>query len=145
MGYRKTVRHLTISLKGHPEYGTEEVAPEVVARGKNLDEYLRLMGYVEDESDDRSGVVRQLQEFGASLISWNLEEEDGTPIPCTPQALFAIDNDLALTLATEWVERLGGKTNGPLPHSSPAGEPSPAVSIPMEPLSSPQPHISVPA
>jgi hypothetical protein len=110
MGYRKTVRHLTVSLKGHAVYGTDDVAPEAVARGKNLDEYLRLMGYTDaEEGDERTGIVRQLEEFSASLISWNLEEEDGTPIPCTPRALFAIDNDLALALATEWLERLGGR------------------------------------
>jgi hypothetical protein len=149
MGYRKTVRRIEVSLKGHKVYGQDAEHPVAYARGKSLGNYLHLMGYTEaEESDARSGVVRQLEEFADSLVSWNLEREDGTSIPCTKEALFGeVDNDLALALATEWIERLGGKVDdaGPLPQSSPAGEQSPAVSIPMEPLSAPQSPISVPA
>ncbi|NED75281.1 hypothetical protein G3I51_23745 [Streptomyces sp. SID9944] len=147
MGYRKTQRRIEVSLKGHAVYGQDAEVPVAYARGKNLDEYLRLQGFTEpDEGDERSLVVRQLEEFADSLISWNLEREDGTPIPCTREAFFAeVDNDLALVLATEWIERLGGKTDAPLPQSSPAGEPSPAASIPMEPLSDHPLPTAVPA
>lgn len=150
MGYRKTVRRIEVSLKGHKMYGQDGEHPVAYARGKSLGEYLSLMGYTEaEEGDDRKGVVRQLEEFASSLVSWNLEREDGTPIPCTQQALFTeVDNDLALALATEWIERLGGKVDDgdPLPQSSPSGEPSPAVSeIPMEALSAPPLPTSVPA
>lgn len=150
MGYRKTVRRIEVSLKGHKVYGQDPAEyPVAYARGKSLGEYLHLMGYTEaEEGEDRSGVIRQLEEFAAALISWNLEREDGTPLPCTKEALFGeVDNDLGLALATEWIERLGGKVDdaGPLPQSSPAGEPSPAVSIPMEPLSDHPLPTSVPA
>ncbi|MFF0138552.1 hypothetical protein ACFYRN_19180 [Streptomyces sp. NPDC005227] len=146
MGYRKTTRLLTVSLAGHEVYGADGEAPVAKARGRNLEQYLQLMGWTPaDEGDERTGIVRQLEEFSASLVSWNLEEEDGTPIPCTPRALFAVDNDLALALATQWLDVIGGKVDGPLPQSSPAGEPSPVVSIPMEPLSAPQTPTSVPA
>lgn len=147
MGYRKTVRHVEISLKGHPEYGQDTEYPQAIARGKSLDEYLRLMGYREGEDDERAGVVRQLEEFAGSLVSWNLEAGDGTPLPCTREEFFRIDQGLALALATEWIDRLGGKVDdsGPLASSSPSGEPSPVASIPMEALSDPQPLTSVPA
>jgi hypothetical protein len=149
MGYRKTRRRIEVSLKGHDVYGQDEEYPVAYARGKNLDEYLRLQGFTDtDDGDDRTLIVRQLDEFADSLISWNLETEDGDPIPCTRDGLFGeVDNDLALALATEWIERLGGKVDdaGPLPSSSPSGEPSPVASIPMEALSDPQPLTSVPA
>ncbi|OYP14080.1 hypothetical protein CFC35_05810 [Streptomyces sp. FBKL.4005] len=149
MGYRKTQRRIEVSLKGHKTYGDDTDYPLAYARGKSLGEYLVLMGYSDaEEGDERSGVVRQLEEFADALVSWNLEREDGTPIPCTRQALFGeVDNDLALALATEWIERLGGKVDSadPLPSSSPSGEPSPVASIPMEALSDPQPSTSVPA
>ncbi|MET8766316.1 hypothetical protein [Streptomyces sp. NPDC004658] len=149
MGYRKTTRRIEVSLKGHKTYGDDTDYPLAYARGKSLGEYLGLMGYSEpEEGDERSGVVRQLEEFADALISWNLEREDGTPIPCTREALFTeVDNDLALALATEWIERLGGKVDDadPLPSSSPSGEPSQVASIPMEALSAPQPSSSVPA
>ena len=149
MGYRKTSRRIEVSLKGHKVYGQDAEYPVAYARGKNLDEYLRLMGYTEaEEGDDRTGVVRQLEEFAASLIGWNLEREDGTPIPCTAAALFReVDNDLALALATEWMDRLGGKVDeaSPLDATSPSGGPSPVASIPMEPLSDLPLPSSVPA
>src|ERR1044072_184221 len=99
MGYRKTTRRLEVSLKGHKEYGLDGEHPIAYARGKNLDEYLRLMGFSDaQEGDERTGIVRQLEEFADSLISWNLEADDGTPLPCTREAFFGIDNDLALAL-----------------------------------------------
>lgn len=146
MGYRKTTRRLEISLKDHKVYGQDTECPVAYARGKSLDEYLVLEGFSDAPEDDgRSALVRQLEEFGDSLISWNLEDEQGNPLPCNRASLFAIDNDLALALATEWLAVLGGKVSGPLPESSPSGEPSPVASIPMEALSAPQPPTSVPA
>lgn len=147
MGYRKTTRRIEVSLQGHKVYGQDTEYPVAYARGKTLDEYLRLQGFTDpEEGDDRTGIVRQLEEFADSLVSWNLEDENGAPIPCTREALFGqVDNDLALSLATEWLERLGGKVDDPLPTSSPSGEPSPVASIPMEALSAPQPPTSVPA
>ena len=147
MGYRKTTRRIEVSLKGHKVYGQDEECPVAYARGKSLDEYLRLQGFTDpDEGDERSGIIRQLEEFAGSLISWNLEEEDGTPIPCTASALFTkVDNDLALALATEWLERLGGKVDDPLPESSPDSEPSQVALIPTETLSDLPLPTSVPA
>ena len=151
MGYRKTTRRIEVSLKGHKTYGDETEFPVAYARGKSLSEYLGLLGYTETEGDGQevqSGLVRQLEAFGDSLISWNLEREDGTAIPCTRESLFAeVDTDLALALATEWIERLGGKVDetSPLDVTSPSGEPSPVASIPMEALSDHPLPSSVPA
>jgi hypothetical protein len=149
MGYRKTVRKIEVSLKGHKVYGQDAEHPVAYARGKSLQEYLNLLGYAETEQDgeEANGLVRQLEAFGDALVSWNLEDEDGTPVPCTREGLFSIDNDLALALATEWIERLGGKVDeaSPLDGTSPSGELSQVASIPMEALSAPQPSSSVPA
>ncbi|GAA2673891.1 hypothetical protein GCM10010400_40040 [Streptomyces aculeolatus] len=149
MGYRKTTRRLRISLQDHKEYGVVddgEEAPLAYARGKSLEEYLVLEGLSDsDDGDTRSVLVRQMEEFGDSLISWNLEDEGGKPLPCNRKALFGIDNDLAIALATEWMEILGGKVDAPLADSSPSGGPSPVASIPTETLSEPLPPTSVPA
>lgn len=152
MGYRKTTRRIEVSLKGHKVYGTVdegEEAPLAYVRGKTLDEYLILVGLRDpEEGDERSMTIRQLEAFADSLVSWNLEREDGTPIPCNAAAFFReVDNDLTLALATEWVERLGGKVDDadPLPESSPSGEPSLVASVPMEALSDHPLPTSVPA
>lgn len=148
MGYRKTRRHIEVSLKGHKIYGQDGDYPTAHARGKTLDEYLRLVGFTETSDNEEASLVRQLQEFGDALISWDLEQEDGTPIPCTREALFhQVDNDLALALAQEWVERLGGKVDetSPLDATSPSGETSLVESVPMAPLSDLPLPTSVPA
>ncbi len=147
MAYRKkTSQGITVSLKDHPEYGTDTDPPTAIARRLNLDEYLTLMGYTDTpEQDVKSGIIRQLERFAESLISWNIAEEDGTPTPANRDEFFKLDENLALALATEWTERLGGKVDTPLPQSSPAGEQSPAASIPMEPLSDHPLPTAVPA
>lgn len=148
MGYRKAQRRIEVSLASHTVYGQDGEPPVAYARGKSLDEYLVLQGFkAPAEGDERSPIVRQLEEFAASLMSWNLEREDGTPIPCTSDAFFGeVDNDLAITLATDWIERLGGKVDAPLQESSPDGEQSPVPSaIPMAPLSEHPLPTSVPA
>lgn len=150
MGYRKTTRRLKVSLEDHKVYGNVdpgEDCPVAYARGKTLDEYLHLMSLTDtgDNTEGNSELIRQLEEFGASLIEWNLEDEDGKPIPCTRDGLFSIDNDLAFALASEWMAKLGGKTDAPLPQSSPSGEPSLVESVPTEALSAPPPPTAVPA
>jgi len=147
MGYRKTTRRIKVSLEGHKIYGQDTEHPVAYARGKTLDEYLRLMNITEAEGDDRNGIVRQLEEFGDALIEWNLEDENGQSLPCTRDGLFSIDNDLALALATEWMDRLGGKVDeaGPLDAASPSGELSRVASIPTEVLSDLPLPSSVPA
>lgn len=117
---------------------------EVHVRGKSLGEYLEIVGLTASDIDGPA-LVRQLEEFAKSLISWNLEEEDGTPVPATRDAVFAQDKDLMLKVATKWFQRLEGGVDDPLPQSSPDGEPSPAASIPMEPLSDHPLPTAVPA
>lgn len=152
MGYRKTSRRIEVSLRSHKVYGAVDAGedvPTAYARGKSLDEYLVLVGLRDpEEGDNRTPVIRQLEAFADALVSWNLEREDGAPIPCTPAAFFGeVDNDLTLALATEWVERLGGKVDeaDPLPESSPSGEQSLVASVPMEALSDLPLPSSVPA
>ncbi|MFI1889813.1 hypothetical protein [Streptomyces jumonjinensis] len=145
MAYRKTSsKGITVSLAGHQDPEYHEV--QAVARRLPLADYLELVGLsAEDEPGSAPHVVRQLERFADALISWNIEEENGAPTPASREEFFRLDETLALALATEWVERLGGKVDGPLPQSSPAGEPSPVASIPTETLSAPQPNTAVPA
>ncbi len=140
MGYRKQPKPLILTFEND-----EELAGlEVHVRRKSLGEYLEIVGLAESDIDGPV-LVRQLEEFTRSLISWNLEEEDGTPVPPSRDAVFAQDKDLMLKVATRWIERLEGVVDAPLPESSPAGEPSPEASIPMEPLSSHPTPTAVPA
>lgn len=143
MAYRKKTKRIEVSLKGHDNAEFREVT--AIARGRTLNEYLELVGYIDSADDDRSGAVRQLEKFAESLLEWNIEEEDGRPTPATRDEFFNLDPDLGLALATEWIEILGGKVDAPLPQSSPDGEQSLAASIPMEALSAHPAPTAVPA
>jgi hypothetical protein len=140
MGFRKKSRVFDLTFED-----TEDLAGlEVQVRSKSLGEYLEIVG-LKDSAIDGPVLIRQLEEFAKALVSWNLEEEDGTPVPPTRDAVFAQDKDMMLTIATRWFERLEGAVEAPLPQSSPVGEPSQVASIPTETLSAPLLNTAVPA
>lgn len=130
MGYRHKRKRIEVRFEDdHPNAGFE-----AVLRGTTLGGYLALRGIGEvDESD----IADQLRRMSESLISWNLEEEDGTPVPITPESMYVQDKDLMLALANAWMDGLAG-ISAPLEQSSTGGEQSLEASLPMEPLSQSQ-------
>ena len=105
---------------------------EYIAIGRALD---RPMSGLDDFARD----VVELQDLVIpKLISWDLEEEDGTPIPLTAEYIKAQDKHFQLTLFNAYryaitvVPRPLGKPSG-------SGEPSPVESLQMEVLSGSQP------
>lgn len=69
-----------------------------------------------------------------ALVDWNLEDEDGTPIPCTADGLLSLDPDLAMTIIRAWMDAMGSVPD-PLGGPSSGGGNFPEASIPMETLS----------
>lgn len=68
------------------------------------------------------------------LISWNLEDKRGRPLPTTAAAILGSQDDLLWSLAAAYIQAVRG-VPGPLDRGSENGRPSdPAASIPMEPL-----------
>jgi len=130
MGFRLRNKRINISFEeGHEYHGLE-----VSLKGLSLGDFLELQGIGEV---DNSTLAAQLKRFAESLIDWNLEDETGTPIPPTPDAVYGQDQDLMLLLATRWMQVLQGDVPAPLEQPSPDGEPSLEASIPMDTLSSP--------
>jgi hypothetical protein len=129
MGYRKKNKNVVLKFaEDHDLYGLE-----VRLRGMNIGEYLAFTGYDGGDGETVAGLIKR---FGEHLMSWNLEEEDGSDVPATPEAVGAQDHELILALANAWTDALAGVHKAdPLQESSPSGGPSPEVSIPMEPLS----------
>ncbi|WP_097865958.1 hypothetical protein [Streptomyces sp. rh34] len=126
-GYRHKAKKITVKFEEPHEYA----GFEAVLRGKTLGEFLNLQGIGEV---DKSSLFEQLREMSQSLLSWNLEDETGAPVPVTPAAVFEQDQDLMLALATAWMNGLAG-VSAPLEPSSTDGQPSLEASLPMEPLS----------
>ncbi|SCK20062.1 hypothetical protein YUYDRAFT_02077 [Streptomyces sp. ScaeMP-e48] len=127
MGYRHKQKRIEIRF--------EEPSPfagfEATLRGKTLGEFLNLQGIGEV---DKSSLFEQLREMSQSLLTWNLEDENGDPVPVSPEAVFEQDQDLMIALATAWMQGLAG-VSAPLEPSSTDGQPSLEANIPMEPLS----------
>lgn len=77
--------------------------------------------------------------FVDRLVSWNLEDENGTPVPTTREAIEAEDDDLITTITKKWTQAVMG-VPAPLVDSSSSGGTSPAESvlteIPSESLAS---------
>ncbi|GAA3718309.1 hypothetical protein [Streptomyces tremellae] len=126
MGYRRKRKVIEVKLTG------EHQGFEARLRGKTLGEFLELNGIGEI---DRSALDNQLREMADSLISWNLEDETGAPVPATAKAVYAEDQELMLALAAEWMRLLHGGMTRPLEQPSTDGAPSLEASLPMEPVS----------
>lgn len=127
MGYRRKRKTITLTF-GEKDGDLDGL--EVVTRSLPLGTYLNLMGAGEE---DNSGLADVLDEFTRCLVSWNLEDEDGTPVPATEEAVRGEDHDDMIKVATRWLDAMGGVAESdPLPQSSPGGEPSLAASIPMD-------------
>lgn len=129
MGYRRKRKTIRVVFDDDHELA----GLEITTRGLSLGTFLELVGMGEE---DRSSIGEALKEFASSLLSWNLEDEDGTPVPPTPEAVYAEDHNMMLRIARAWLDAMHGVSQSdPLLESSPGGEPSPAASIPMAPLS----------
>lgn len=126
MGYRAQRRTYPLSL------GEEFAGLEATVSSVSIGEYLTLAGF----TGENVPVSYAIDQFCANLIDWNLEDEEGKPIPVT--AAKDQDKELILALTSAWVGSLHGVA-APLEPSSPAGEPSLEASIPMgDPSPSPQ-------
>ena len=149
MGFRKQEKVYVLQFDGELE------GLEVRMRGASAGELLKLEGMKYNTPEKLHEVFTF---FGSKIISWNLEEEDGTPITFDPQkvdveedglsvkrletvdeakarVLEAQDIDFVFDVMSAWKNALTGVSD-PLERSSHDGERFPEESIPMETLSS---------
>jgi hypothetical protein len=87
------------------------------------------------DSGSTSGKFRELLEIVASaLVSWNIEEEDGTAVPADFDGLSTLETQFVMEIIAAWSQAVAGVT-GPLEKGSTSGGTFPEASLPMEPLS----------
>jgi hypothetical protein len=129
MGFREPS---TITLTFEP--GDEYHGLEVRVRGMSIADWFQAAGL---DGGDGDGAAATMKRFYTALVSWNLEDEHGQPVPVgdAPNR----DSRLIRRLNNVWIEALQGVHKAdPLPDSSTSGESSPAPAIPMAPLSESQ-------
>jgi hypothetical protein len=113
---------------------------EIRARRSSLETFLRFAPLLDGGIDvsnpkGRQEFMDRALEFGSYLVSWNLEDEDGRDVACTPEEFVASDPRFFREVLNQWAEAIAG-VDSPLEQPSPAGVPYPEASLPMEPLSS---------
>jgi hypothetical protein len=131
VGYRPKRRIYALDFTG-----TDYEGLEATVRGLTVGEELELNET--EMTGDR--VVRALVQ---RLVSWNVEDDNGAAVPTTYEGVCTQDGSMVLAILNAL--RQVGSVPDPLPQSSPSGEPSPVVSIPMEPRSPSPENSAVPA
>jgi hypothetical protein len=125
---------------------TELDGLEVKARSAPLGMMLRLGSMVDEigaapQTEDAEmvrGAMGKLQSliemYATVLASWNLEDEDGAPVPASVDGMLTLDPRHLMMIIKAWQQAV---TAAPDPLSEPSsnGAPSEALSLPMEPLS----------
>jgi hypothetical protein len=109
------------------------------------------LGPLLDAFTGRNATVEQLSQIAdwvsENFESWNLQEEDGTPVAATREALLGEEFELFTAIVIGWTKKLTGQVAPPLPSGSANGRPpaeparpDPAMenSLPMTETESPQ-------
>lgn len=113
--------------------GTEYDGLEVKVSGLTTGEYLELVslgGPTESEGREAEGMIKM---FAKHLISWNLEDEDGKPLPTTYDAVSENDFTMNTSIVNAWTNALASVPDETAKKSL-SGESSLVESIPTESL-----------
>jgi hypothetical protein len=105
----------------------------------SLAEYIAIADALDRPTPDRGDFARDAEELQAlvipKLISWDLEEEDGTPIPLTAEYIKAQDKQFQFALFNAYRYAITAVPR-PLEKPSDSGQPS-QVELPQMEVSSP--------
>jgi hypothetical protein len=119
----------TIKLVFEP--GDEYHGLEVSVRSMCIAAWLQSSGLDGGEGDGAAATIKRFYEH---LVSWNLEDDNGQPVPVTDAPNR--DSRMIIRLSNAWMDALTGVHRAdPLPEPSSSGETSPEPPIPMAPLS----------
>lgn len=118
---------------------TEFAGLEIRARRASLETFFELAPLIDGGIDTSTPEGRQeflglFLEFGKYLVAWNLQDEDGAEVPCTPEEFMRQDPRFVREVLDQWAEAIAGVA-APLEQPSADGEPFPEASLPMEALS----------
>lgn len=109
---------------------------EVRTRGGSIDHLVQMTALTTSGAelvrpDGQAKRDELYQLLAGRLLDWNLEDDQGQPVPVTVEALRQQDWVLVLEVAKAWMRAAAGVSR-PLEPGSPGGQPSLEESIPME-------------
>lgn len=122
-----TLQTKGLSVKEFAAFGLRlaDVA-QIDAAGTDVEKLAELKGLI--------GAIDEVKEmFADALISWDMQEEDGSPTPATLEGVQSLTDDEFFGIVNEWLVAIGGVDDETGKASAPGGVP--ALSDLMEPLS----------
>lgn len=137
MGYRRPRKTYRLVFDD-PEYAGLEVR----MAGLSVGEFTRLTAALGPVSDDpaalaasaSAGTGEVIAAFTRSIIEWNLEEDDGRPVPVTAEGVNGQDTGFVMTIIMAWMDAIAGVD--PISRASAnGGGTAPLGLVPMETLS----------
>lgn len=114
---------------GHPLAGLV-----VRARSASTAQFLEITDLADAAAFGTEQIKQMMRQFAEVLLSWNLEDEDGEPVPATFEGLRSQEFELVNTVIMKWMDAVAG-VSPPLDQPASGGPLSPVVSLPMAPLS----------
>jgi hypothetical protein len=132
VGYQRTRKVYRLEFEDGEFEGLE-----VKMGSLNTREFLDIVALadsVQGKNPPGDAVRSLFESTAAHLISWNVEDDIGEPVPATVDGLFSQDLDLVMAVILAWQKAVGG-VSGPLPQSSNGGGQFREASLPMEPWS----------
>lgn len=132
MGYRPQRKVYRLTFEDEDMRGLV-----VRMRTTSLGNLLSVMGLLSIDTSgdldlkDLAKLAELFETFAAALVEWNVEDEQGQPVPATLEGVKTQDADFVMVICRAWAEAISG-VPAPLGPPSPDGGPSAAPSIPME-------------
>lgn len=121
MGFKYDPNTYNLSFEeGHPLHGlhvkvrsiglgkfSNLTSLAVAAQGLTLDDVSESKA-LEAMETAMKAVEGMLELFASALVSWDLEDMEGTPIPATLEGLQGLDSEFVMQIITEWQTVIGG-------------------------------------
>ena len=119
MGYkpRRTVYKLDFSE-------TEHAGLEVTIRSAPIEQLLALEEFGEQDGLGADAARDMFRQFASLLVSWNVEDDDGQPVPATYEGVITQEPEFIQELIRMWLVNMT-QAPPPLPAGSSSGATSP--------------------
>lgn len=125
MGYRKIPTiHTLDEIEG-------ETGLVVKIKSIKFGKVRRLMALADEDTDE--SLTEMFDQLLENLVSWNLEDEHGTPVPMTKEGLEDQETDFIMTILDSWIEKMT-KPSADLGKDSSSGPQFPGRPVTMEVL-----------
>ncbi|WP_432129589.1 hypothetical protein [Streptomyces tendae] len=129
-----TRKRKTVTLEFGDEHG-DFAGLEVEIASLSMGEFFEMSKLVHKDDMSEEGVEALLKAFDRVLIGWNVEEEDGTPVPATFGGLMSMDLEFNLKIIETWLKAVSPpEATSDLGKDSTSGDRFPGQPVTMEAL-----------